>query len=478
MIQSKPRVRVRVLPHFWLLASWLLSAVVEGFHLKPTPPVSQILREPKGTEKEDILDRRSMLKNSAQWTAATATLTAIPRTADATITKDSEWPLWTALPVAPYARRKTIRKKVTDGVWTFDQLIGIYYVHVPIRMTVTALSDGLFVYAPVAPTKECLSLLQPLIDEYGPVRTILLPSVAVEHKVNAGPFARAFPSADFYATDKQYSFPLNLPNSFLGLPPWTKPLPMSSQGTNIWNGELEHEVLDVKPGPGSEFQDVAVWHKKTGTVMLCDTLIAVNDEPPAILTEEIEYTRALLFHARDAPTELVEDTPANRRKGWRRIVLLFNFFFPGAAVVDLGLNPLLSLRPYEYGWLGWLPFSWKSEEAELKAFDVYKDSGKPTVFPIVQIILSRGNSGEVLQEWLNKVSKWKFHRVIPAHLDAPIAVGPSEFVDTFVFLRNGSNEVRFCDEDVTFLRKAEESFLNFSVFKSNFGTLRGPKCGL
>ena len=104
-------------------------------------------------------------------------------------------------------------------MWAFDQLIGIYYVHVPIRMTVVRMeSGGLFVYAPVAPTLECLDLLQPLIDAHGPVRYIVLPSVAVEHKVLAGPFARAFPDAEFYAQDQQYSFPVPLPSLFLGLP--------------------------------------------------------------------------------------------------------------------------------------------------------------------------------------------------------------------------------------------------------------------
>jgi hypothetical protein len=44
---------------------------------------------------------------------------------------------------------------------------------------------GLFVYAPVAATRECLALLQPLIDAHGPVKHIVLPAVAVEHKVRA-----------------------------------------------------------------------------------------------------------------------------------------------------------------------------------------------------------------------------------------------------------------------------------------------------
>ena len=75
------------------------------------------------------------------------------------------------------------------------RLIGIYYVHVPIRMTVVRSKalGGLVVYAPVAPTPECLGLLRELTDQHGPVRTIVLPSVAVEHKVLAGPFARKFP---------------------------------------------------------------------------------------------------------------------------------------------------------------------------------------------------------------------------------------------------------------------------------------------
>ncbi len=279
------------------------------------------------------LGRRAALSRAA----AAGVSTLLPGAAQAEITKDSEWPLWLALPVAPYSRRKTIRRAVGPGVWAFEQLLGIYYVHVPIRMTVVSMSSGgLFVYAPVAPTRECLALLQPLIEQYGPVRYIVLPSVAVEHKVNAGPFARQFPSAEFYALDQQYSFPLPLPSLFLGLPRWTKPLPRSSAalaGEQLFGGEFDWEVLTIKPGPGSYFQDVAFAHRPSRTLLLCDALLAVTAEPPPILTSDPEYTRALLFHARDEPLEVVTDSPEARRKGWRRIVLLFNFFIPGATQV-------------------------------------------------------------------------------------------------------------------------------------------------
>ncbi|BAZ68937.1 hypothetical protein NIES4106_37060 [Fischerella sp. NIES-4106] len=70
--------------------------------------------------------------------------------------KDWLWPFWPALPLYPYGRRQTYcHEVVEDTIWTFDQLHGILYTIVPIRMTVVSLeTDGLLVYAPVAPTKE------------------------------------------------------------------------------------------------------------------------------------------------------------------------------------------------------------------------------------------------------------------------------------------------------------------------------------
>ena len=41
-----------------------------------------------------------------------------------------------------------------------------------------------------------------------------------------------------------------------------------------------------------------------------------------------EDPRALLYHSRDSMTEVVEDTPANRQKGWRRMVLFGLTFNP------------------------------------------------------------------------------------------------------------------------------------------------------
>ena len=428
------------------------------------------------------MSRRGLFSRTfgtAAAAAVAAATSAPPLPAHASF-EGADWPLWPALPLAPYGQRKTIMREAVPGrVWMFEQLLGVFYVHVPIRMTVVAMDQGgLFVYAPVAPTKECLALLKPLIEKHGDVKFIVLPSVAPEHKTLAGPFARAFPKADLYTTDRQYAFPLNLPAQWLGFPRAVKALPASSEGTDLWGGEFAHEVLTAKASKESIYQEAAFYHKPSKTLLVCDAVLSTGIDPPPILTSEPQYTRALLYHARDDPLEKVEDTPEVRRKGWQRIALFANFFMPGA-LVKLDNDVWLSAAPKspmpELGWGGVLPFTWK--ESTAKAFDAFRDDGKPVVVPIIQIIYSR--APEAASRWLSKVTSWDFDRVVPAHFDAPIAAGPKEFAQAFDFLAKGKNEVRFCDEDVQFLREALEGLpADLALFDTPLGPLRGKKCGL
>ena len=53
---------------------------------------------------------------------------------------------------------------------------------------------------------------------------------------------------------------------------------------------------------------------------MTDAVLKVPDDPPAIIQED---PRALLFHARDTMTDIVDDTQSIRRKGWRRFVYGF-----------------------------------------------------------------------------------------------------------------------------------------------------------
>ena len=79
---------------------------------------------------------------------------------------------------------------------------------------------------------------------------------------------------------------------------------------------------------------------------------------------------------------------------------------------------------------------------------------------------------------MDKVTSWDFERVVPAHLDAPLALGPKDFAAPFDFAKRGGNEVRFCDEDVALLREAERGPLKFSVTPTTYGPLVGKPCGL
>ena len=130
------------------------------------------------------------------------------------------WPWWPLLPLYPYGQRRTlIRELIPAQVWSFDQLQGVFYVAVPIRMTVLRVQGGLMLYAPVPPTEEVRDGLMALEALYGPVCTIVLPTASgLEHKLPVPSMARAFPAATVWVTPGQWSFPWRLPPSFLGFP--------------------------------------------------------------------------------------------------------------------------------------------------------------------------------------------------------------------------------------------------------------------
>ncbi|MDP4708181.1 MAG: DUF4336 domain-containing protein, partial [Cyanobium sp. MAG_237] len=133
---------------------------------------------------------------------------------------DQFWPWWPLLPLYPYGRRRTLVRELIPGqVWSFEQLQGVFYVAVPIRMTVVRLRGGLLLYAPVPPTGEVRAALTELEHRYGPVCTIVLPtSSGLEHKLPVPAMARAFPAAQVWVTPRQWSFPLPLPLAWLGFP--------------------------------------------------------------------------------------------------------------------------------------------------------------------------------------------------------------------------------------------------------------------
>lgn len=348
---------------------------------------------------------------------------------------DWKWQFWPLVPLYPYGQRRTLRTEVVkDTIWTFDQVQGVLYVVVPIRMTVVKLAaGGLLVYAPVAPTPECLRLVQELVTEHGEIKYIILPTISgLEHKVFVGPFARRFPNAQVFVAPQQWSFPINLPLSWLGFPrDRTHILPADSRETPFAN-EFDYAILGPIDLGAGRFAEVALLHKRSRTLLVTDTVVSLPEDPPAIVQLD---PYPLLFHAKDDATAVVEDNAANRRKGWHRIALFAFFFQPsvlnvvkfGQSIREAFTAPDRSKQAY----FGWFPFRWQPDWE--KSFTRLRGNGRLFVAPILQTLILNRAPKETLA-WADRIASWDFQQIIPCHLDAPIAATPRQFRQAFSFL--------------------------------------------
>lgn len=355
--------------------------------------------------------------------------------------KDFSWPFWPAVPLYPYGKRRTLRTEVVkDTVWTFDQLQGIIYVVVPIRMSVVRLqAGGLLIYSPVAPTPECIRLVKELVAQHGDVKYIILPTISgIEHKVFIGPFARCFPLAQVFIAPNQWSFPLNLPLSWLGFPmKRTQVLPEDSSKVPFAD-EFNYAVLGpIELGPG-RFEEVAFFHKQSHTLLVTDSVLSVPEEPPAIVQLD---PYPLLFHAKDDAFDVVNDTEANRRKGWQRISLFAFYFRPSALdVVKIGQSIRDAFKASDHSrkaYFGWFPFNWKQDWQ--RSFASLRGGGRLFVAPILQTLILNRAPKETIA-WADKIASWDFQRIIPCHFDSPIEANPHQFRQAFAFLEAQPSE--------------------------------------
>ncbi len=374
--------------------------------------------------------------------------------------KDWTWKFWHLVPIYPYSQRKTLRHEVLkDTIWTFDQLQGILYVVVPIRMTVIRLEKGgLLVYAPVAPTLECLRLITELIDKYGEIKYIILPTASgLEHKVFVGPFAQKFPKAQVYIAPDQWSFPLNLPSNWLGLPAKrTFILPKNSQETPF-KDEFDYKILGSINLNLGKFTEVAFFHQKSRTLLVTDSLISIPEDPPAIIQLD---SFPLLFHAKENAFDLIEDTYENRRKGWQRIALFSLYFQPnvlkianwGKVILDAINAPDRSKKAY----FGLYPFEW--EKNWEYSFKILRREGNLLVAPILQKLILNRNSTETLN-WVYEVAKWNFESIIPCHFSAPIKANSYQFRQAFTFFEKDF----YPEEDLQILNKIDQSLNKLGI---------------
>jgi len=345
---------------------------------------------------------------------------------------DQHWPWWPLLPLYPYGHRPTlVRELIPDQVWSFEQLQGVWYVAVPIRMTVVKVEHGLMLYSPIAPTKELLNQLSQLESKYGEVCTIVLPtSSGLEHKIPLPAMARAFPAATIWVSDQQWSFPLSLPSTWLGFP--------GHRTRTLFRDGLPHgEQLAWLPlGPLNlglgTFFEVACLDRSNGCLLVTDALVSIQPIQPEIF--ELDPT-PLLFHARDHGSEPLTDTPANRQKGWKRIVLFANYFRPASLEVSslrqaVGqmFAPLCRNRRSHFGFY---PFQWNQDwEGEFFSLLTGND-GQPDLMlaPVLErLVFPRERN--VFTDWLRGLANCsEITHLISCHYHAPLQVAPSQFDD-------------------------------------------------
>jgi hypothetical protein len=350
---------------------------------------------------------------------------------------DWQWRWWLPVPLYPYNQRQTLRREIIpDWVWVYEQIQGVLYVVTPIRMTVLRLeTGGLLVYAPVAPTPQCLQLVNELVDRFGPVQQIILPTTSgIEHKVFVGPFARAYPSATVHVAPGQWSFPLNLPLSWLGLPANRTKLITTA---HPWGERFEVAILDsIELGLG-KFGEVVLFDRRFQLLLVTDTVISIPALPPDVVQLE---PYPLLFHARDGVEEKIIDTTENRLTGWQRIVLFTLYFRPSQVEIDQTGAMIQAAqqapdRSKQAFW-GLYPFHWQADWQ--KSFIQTYQQEKLMVAPILQqLILSR--QPHKTRAWVKQVAQWDFQQVISCHFQAPVQANPEDFRQAFAFLDGDSH---------------------------------------
>ena len=334
---------------------------------------------------------------------------------------DQRWGFWPLLPLYPYGRRRTLFSELIPGqLWSLEQLQGVYYVAVPVRLTVAKVPCGLMLVNPLPPTGEVRQAIAGLEQQHGPVRTIVLPTASgLEHKLPLGPLARAFPGAEIWVCPGQWSFPVQLPLAWLGVP--------ARRTKVLFDDGVPHgdvcEWLSLGPldlGVG-RFQEISCFHRPSGSLLVTDALVGISAEPPSLF--DLDPT-PLLFHARERGDQPLHDSPEARRRGWARLVLFASYLRPEPLEVP-SLPDVLrhALRPglrSAKAHFGLYPFQWTSGWEAAAAALMGEAEPKIQVAPVLErLVLPRAKKS--LLDWLEQLGQWSDLRwLVSAHYSAPI----------------------------------------------------------
>ena len=382
------------------------------------------------------------------------------------LASEQKWSWWPLLPLYPYGRKRTIfRELVPNQIWSFEQLQGIYYVAVPVRLLVVRVKNELMIINPLPPTDELLRDIDVLVKKIGPVKTIVLPTASgLEHKIGLPALARAFPNAKIWVCPGQFSFPFQLPFDWLGIP---------SDRTNILLADgfpYEDFCEWISLGPIdiglARFQEICCFHKPSKSLLVTDALVGIEDTPPELF--DLDPT-PLLFHSREKGSEELIDTPIARRKGWLRLVLFASYLMPEKLEIpkikEIFGNSFKPNLRNKRAHFGIYPFSWQ-KGWELSAMKIV---GKKT--PLIQIapVLERlvfPRARKAYISWLNKVESLQgISWLISAHYCGKVRFSKYEIKS----LKDKINKSDWANNegDFSFLSWLDQKLLDIGVVPKN-----------
>ena len=341
------------------------------------------------------------------------------------------------------SRETRLIEIVPGEVYALEQNLALGPLETPLRCVVVKLKDGTtWVHAPLAPTNEFFELA----ESVGPVKHVVVPTYALEHKIFAKPALERWPSAKLWVAPGQFAFQVNVPAA--------KVFGREPDGVLGVRGDASGDACDgAMTLPGETFTDVSVsltnanasdppWldeiacdvlrcgrfaiagqdvtlyeatflHKKSKTLIVTDCVAYVPRAIPVLQTPE----KLLLVGKRSTDDPQPPDTFENRVAGWKKMALLVTYFFPEHEEL---------VRPGLVEWSdGW-------EEN----FDALAE--RLLVPPVVRATLYNQNP-ERVKTYVDRVCKeWEFDKVVPAHWAGPVAAGPAEFERAFRFLEDPS----------------------------------------
>ena len=221
----------------------------------------------------------------------------------------------------------------------------------------------------------------------------------------------------------QWSFPVQLPLSWLGIP-------AGRTRVLLEDGVPHPDVCDwISLGPldlgVGRFQEISCLHRPSAALVVTDALVGIAANPPAIFDRD---PTPLLFHSRERGDEPLADSPEARRRGWARLVLFASYLRPEPLVVPSiadvlrhAMKPgLRSARAH----FGLYPFQWEPDWRSAANALMGEQEPHLQVAPVLErLVLPRARA--TLLAWLDQLSQRSELRwLVPAHYSAPLRFTP------------------------------------------------------